>query len=724
MLTVNTLLVPTEGIERSPIPEIMVVIYCDYSTNRLFIINYQSKARKPILFPIDSVTYWIEDNLIATAEMELPSFYLLPDSKHTQKSIESRDKRFAAIKPVVERLEEFLVPSYGSNLVTVAAETSGFSRYQIYQWTYTFLRRGQTKNALLSDNRNKVSSNRKLSGVRLGRRPKVPNTPYKQKTKSDERNLERILKKEYLKVGGKPLTKVHQEFLKLHFSSHKSVSPNGQFHYDIKQGDNCYPDIVQFRSWTASYLKKKGVNARETRMGNSKFKKDLKGRSGDAIRPNGPGEIYQIDATVGDLQLVSQFDKLRNLLVGRPTVYSVADVFSEAIVGLHVSLAPPSWNGMRLALFNAFRPKAAFAAEFGLSIQDHDWPMSVPCLKLFGDNAELTSKLSESLIEDLGITVQFGRPYRGDDKGLVEKSFDHFNKGLISNLPGFVRKDSNSRGEKDPKHDALLTLTELYRLLILYVIHHNNFLECPSRLITSEISSDGVPHRRRDVWHWGVTNRPFSGKHIPEEHLYMDLLEKGEASVHREGVYFKQLWYVCQWTLANGHQDQKANRNRAKVFDVRFMRHSTDRIFLCTSDGLKIAYLKADSDRFKGQSFDEVEFQLNQERVKRFERRPEELSSALSLIETTEQTIKAARLEQVKLSKSQIANQSLIDNRAPDLELEKLRECERLQIYSDLHYGAAEQADIQQSIEGQSKRNSAHHDVMTGLLGGSNDNDS
>ncbi|WP_164907503.1 hypothetical protein [Clostridium septicum] len=46
---------------------------------------------------------------------------------------------------------------------------------------------------------------------------------------------------------------------------------------------------------------------------------------------SGPGSLYQIDATVADVYLVSEFN--RNWIIGRPVLYMVLDSFSRMIVG-------------------------------------------------------------------------------------------------------------------------------------------------------------------------------------------------------------------------------------------------------------------------------------------------------------------------------------------------------------------------------------------------------
>lgn len=50
----------------------------------------------------------------------------------------------------------------------------------------------------------------------------------------------------------------------------------------------------------------------------------------------GPGSRYQIDATIGDVYLVSEYN--RNQIIARPIIYVVIDVFSRMITGVYVGL--------------------------------------------------------------------------------------------------------------------------------------------------------------------------------------------------------------------------------------------------------------------------------------------------------------------------------------------------------------------------------------------------
>jgi transposase InsO family protein len=78
----------------------------------------------------------------------------------------------------------------------------------------------------------------------------------------------------------------------------------------------------------------------------------------------GPGSIYQIDATVADVYLVSQFN--RNWIIGRPVVYGVIDVFSRLVTGIYIGLEGPSWIGAMMALANAAMDKVEFCRNYGM----------------------------------------------------------------------------------------------------------------------------------------------------------------------------------------------------------------------------------------------------------------------------------------------------------------------------------------------------------------------
>ena len=119
---------------------------------------------------------------------------------------------------------------------------------------------------------------------------------------------------------------------------------------------------------------------------------------------DGPGAVYQIDATVADIYLVSHTDPYA--VVGRPELYFVTDVFSRMIVGFYACLSSASWDNARSALLNAFTDKVDFCRTYGIHICSEDWPCVGLPRALVVDNGELISKASNAIISELGITIK------------------------------------------------------------------------------------------------------------------------------------------------------------------------------------------------------------------------------------------------------------------------------------------------------------------------------
>jgi hypothetical protein len=100
------------------------------------------------------------------------------------------------------------------------------------------------------------------------------------------------------------------------------------------------PSFGQFRYWYDKH--RDAQRADKARRGERAY--NLTGRAllGDSTQmASGPGSLYQIDATVGDIYLVSSFDRTR--IIGRPVIYVCIDVFSRLVTGIAVTLEGPSW---------------------------------------------------------------------------------------------------------------------------------------------------------------------------------------------------------------------------------------------------------------------------------------------------------------------------------------------------------------------------------------------
>lgn len=185
----------------------------------------------------------------------------------------------------------------------------------------------------------------------------------------------------------------------------------------------------------------------------------------------GPGAVYQIDATAGDLYLVNDFN--REYLIGRPVIYIVIDTFSRLIVGFAVTLEGPSWVGAKMALENAFKNKVDFCRGLGINITEDEWPVQGICESLLGDNGEIKSYNANSLVEPLGIRVSNAAACRPDWKAIVERNFLTIKGMYFDFTPGMIRPRRPVRG-KYYELEARLSLLGFRRLMALCIQRYNN----------------------------------------------------------------------------------------------------------------------------------------------------------------------------------------------------------------------------------------------------------
>ena len=637
MITINSVLIPIDTSEQTLITESCVVVYGDQIRDKVFVINLEGRAKKPIALPYGLLLEWVNNKLIGVATLEKPAYFQLSDNLLPEKTVLKREVRWNAISPLIFRLEEFLMADYGSKLIAEAAKKAQKTRYQIYQWFYQYLRLGQTKFAITPNYTQTGSVPRTITDKKIGApRHNKQQIIGKNTTEEDKANITKIIKKYYWRENGMSLTQCLVELNLEYYALGKTISQTGEIKVTLKP-ENERPSINQLRYWEAKIAKQNGINSLAKRHGKTKHQKDLLGRTGDPEVAQGIGHIYQIDATVLDFEAVSSFSKDRTLMVGRPTIYWVRDVFSSAFVGVHLTLSSASWHTMRLALFNSFRDKKSYCLEHGIKINDGDWPQQGYCTKLVGDNAELTSDISESILKDIGIVVRFGREYRGDDKGLIEQAFNLHNQLLKGRIPGYVPKTAGDRGTKNPKLFAKLTVKELTQIMIDYAIHYNKTTLINANNFDKSVVSSCEQLTPNTIWQWGLKNRPFNRKAYDDKDIYLNLLEAGEVTLTRKGLVFRELIYRSSEIQNSGLQDRKLSTNKSIKIECRFMRHNLNHIWLLLPQGKVKASLATHSRRFEDCSFEERERQLNKQLI----------SDNKEVDINAENKVEAARIEQI-----------------------------------------------------------------------------
>jgi putative transposase len=413
-----------------------------------------------------------------------------------------------------------------------------------------------------------------------------------------ERGVKRFLKEQV------SLSDAYHLILREHFYKELKIL-NGKRETTLPAAEEL-PTLSQFRYWYERVHRGRDPVAEKIRREGER-QHNLKSREtiGDPkALAFGPGSLYQIDATIADVHIVSSLDPLR--VIGRPVAYACMDVFSHAGAGLSAILEGPSWLGAMLALDIVMADKVAFCAEYGIEIDVSEWPIHGFPQAICADRGEFEGFDATNLVKGLRTRVDSTAPYRADWKGLVERQFGLLNQRCVNFLPGRVRK--LSRGEPDSRLDAVLTLNDFRQLLILYMLDYNMNFYLKSYRKDEFMIADHVERYPLDLWNWGVQNRGkcFSAK--TRDHVRLNLLPRRTVSVTGSGIHFEgELYYTCDTALREnwfGRANLRGNWKMEVAFDPR----TTDRVYLITDRGTKIepCRLTDASRHLKGRDWHEV----------------------------------------------------------------------------------------------------------------------
>jgi transposase InsO family protein len=309
------------------------------------------------------------------------------------------------------------------------------------------------------------------------------------------------------------------------------------------------PTLRQFSYFLSSYdsLKQRF----RARHGQKQFElvgREILGKGDQNAR--GPGDKFQVDATIADVYLRSQFDRRR--IVGRPVIYFVIDVWSRLIVGVYIGFEGPSWIGAMMALINMVTPKVEFCRQFGIEISHDQWPSHHAPRTILADRGELMSvRLGKRIVDTLRIQIENTSPGRGDLKGIVERRFRVVPAIFKQWTPGYVKPDFGTRGARDYRLESALDLKEFTKIVILAVLQHNR--ETVDGIdVPAEMTTDGLSATPLDRWTWGIVNRSGSLRDLHLEDVALAVMPRDSARVTAKGIRFKGGYYTSETAEASG----------------------------------------------------------------------------------------------------------------------------------------------------------------------------
>lgn len=412
-----------------------------------------------------------------------------------------------------------------------------------------------------------------------------------------------------------------------------------------------HPSLRQFRYWLEQDNDLFALDRkRRTPRVYDKDSRAILGSSLDEVA--GPGSRYQIDATIADIYLVSRFD--RRKIVGRPVVYVVIDVFSRMIAGLYVGLENPSWVGAMTALANATSAKKAWCAQFGVKIEEADWPCdSLPAV-LLADRGEMLGAAADTLIQRFGMRIENAAPYRADWKGIVERRFGLLRAAFGPYTPGFVEPDFRERGARDYRLDATLDVDEFTAIVINTVLYYNNehvltgYKRDP-RMIAEEV--DAVP---LDLWSWGVRRRIGIQRSYPEKLVKLALLPSDMATVTAKGIRFRGIYCSCQCAIEE-YWFEKARQTRSWKVAISYEPRLMDTIWLRDPKGqepFEPCGLTNPSEPYRGRTLWEIDQLRKEDRRQREKRAPAQRQARINRNTEVDAIVAAAKAKQPEDTRS------------------------------------------------------------------------
>lgn len=548
----------------------------------LVAIGIRKMLKRPEVHSLQDVMDLLTDGRLQRVEVKLRPYLFLAEEAIQRRSLDIRDRAWAIIEPLVreDRIPDIYLPGTRGRLILARAMELGLDPKQVYRPLYQYWANGSCINALIAryDLCGPSGQPQQAGSNKRGQRPdrvKLQNDPsLLGPSRADVRT--KIIQgiHAFLKPGV-TMTKAWEDTKRTYFKT--AEIEHGNLLIPVPPEAHEAPSLYQFEQVAKEIDQNFSLTKRNisTTTWNLKHRGVL-GSSRDRVF--GPAARFEIDATIVDVYLVSVFN--RAWLIGRPVLYVVVDVFSRMVVGFYLGLEGPSWEGARLALFNAFSDKADFFRQFGIDVSPDLWPCRHLPHKLLCDNGELKSKASDALPKEFGITIQNAAVRRPDWKPNVEQQFNLINNHTIYFEPGSLNRRLDEMKRRQCTLDASLTLPELTRILAYQLIKYNlasyHADALPAEMLGENLT-DATP---LTVWNWGLEHLTGGAKAIEKQKVWTKLLPAATASVRRDGIYFHGRRYACERAIRDEWFARARTNGKVEPIEIRHLPYAPGHIWI------------------------------------------------------------------------------------------------------------------------------------------------
>lgn len=658
----------------------------------------------------------LDNHDIVPQSLELPSCYYYPlDKQRDQETFDQRCCVMQAFLDFTQLRESLLVhgnlggliqQSIGKHSVSESYVRRLWSILCIYGFTTTSLRprwdrsgaRGKKRELSPDSQRQKVG--RKTSRQRLNKtlygtygQPIQPGMSIAWRTiilQADKR----------VPVPKPPMRERYRRIITSHFATAKAFTSDGEIvECPLKPGD--YPNYPQVKrvltkdiDWLQRILEK---------TSHGHFKRSLRGmtsRSWEGV--SGPGHLYAIDSTIGDIYLRSSINPA--WIVGRPIVYILVDVWSTAIVGFYVCLTGPSWDTAQVSLFNTTASAQLLGNLWGYEMEPSLFPAPTLPYALQCDRGEYLSKRAKATGMRLELNLSYAPPFRPDLKGVVEVMHRILKNTQYNFLPGAM---DARRAEYDLRRSnpAEATMTVRHYMQYLHECFFSyNLTADRSHRLDAHMVAAGVFPSPSGLWRWGHAMGIGFSKAQAEAELISKLLptsEKGRVS--RSGISFCGNDYYSAITKAEQWSTLARTSGRGWHIPIHYYPGSVSKIWTpnVSGDGLiglQISDLARTSEEV---THDEMTDAFAFQRLRAVDIEHERVLKSVQALQRM-QAIKASSIEQTRIAVDRARGRqpTMTEARAMEVALES----------------ALPSSEIRGSRKLRSEAESSHIEMMEALF--------
>lgn len=484
----------------------------------------------------------------------------------TQQSQQIADSRWSDIKPLLDgNVLELMERTTRAKAIAHYCELTGKSDRYIMKLLRLLWRHGIHKSSLMADFMNCGRISDATEGALVleahpptgpqqivfapagnrsrGRRPVFEDyEPYTYPPKFKEKLLEEV-RQMYLKDEIVSVRSVEENVLARYFGRKDSTGAVIR----LKNGRALLaPRGMRPSSEQIKYLIKKAVPAHEAhaeRVGDAHYRNNIAKSDGSVHDDTvGPGDVYELDATIVDLWLVSRYE--RSVIVGKATLYLVVDRSTDLIVGFYLSFGKPSWEGAKRAILSISSDWEALCKMAGVPYDAADWPAH--CVypnRFFVDQGEGASEKSNVVVEVGGIEVSAAPGASPRKKSRVESSVALVQVPIRDHLGGYEpQKNVRKRLGKKYLKAARYSLDEMVRPFLLGIRKHNHTVKVKAKL-HPKLIYQGFEASPINLWNHNIAHSMGRASRHDFEYMRQRLMPLSTGVMKQDGVLYGKLFY-------------------------------------------------------------------------------------------------------------------------------------------------------------------------------------